>query len=294
MPRFPRLLGFAVIAVLVVSGCATETALPTGPEMTVITHNIGDAGEGYRTVPIDDLLRVYDRFRASDRWPDVFVLQEVRNEGRMVRLSRELTEASGREYDYAYTRSFGIGILAAGRVENPRTFVAPASRLDYGAFGATVTGEFGSVDIVGVHLDPVLKGRDDRGFTAAWGLIVQLVAEVTMPTVRSRMAREIHDWIGERGSRPVVVAGDFNTVPQSSASRFMRRHYRDSLRGTDDYATGTYWKIHGPQPRVDYVYHTDGLVRTASDVIRVQAGDHYPVVASFAVPAAWTALAGSR
>ncbi|HKJ85993.1 MAG TPA: endonuclease/exonuclease/phosphatase family protein, partial [Spirochaetia bacterium] len=165
-------------------------------------------------------------------------------------------------------------------------FVAPSSPLRYGAFAVTVGGAIGAgspdaIDVVGVHLDPVRKSRDRHGFSAAWGLVVQLVEEVTGPSVRSRMAHEIHDWVGRWSENPVVVAGDFNTVPSSTTGRFMRRHYRDALRGTRDYRTGTYWKIYGPKPRVDFIFHSPGLERVDAAVIREEAGDHYPVLARF-------------
>jgi endonuclease/exonuclease/phosphatase family metal-dependent hydrolase len=246
-----------------------------GPALTVITHNIGDAGKV--AVPLDVLLAVYEPFERSGQWPDVFVVQEVRAQGELLRLSREISQRSGRDYDYALSEQIGVGVIARGTLSAPRTLIAAASKVDYGAFGVTVGGSFGEVDVVGVHLDAVVKARDRSGFTAAWGLVVQLIRELTMPTVRSRMAREIHSWIRTWSTHPVVMGGDFNTVPQSTAIRFVRRRYADALRGTDHHATGTYWKIHGPQPRVDFIFHSRRLARLDARVIERRAGDHYPV-----------------
>ena len=273
--------------------------MPTEPEATettVITHNIGDSTG--KQVPVERVARLY----RDDRFADVIVMQEVRSQGQMLALRRELRQRSGRDYDFVYCERIGVGILSARPLSAPRVFVAPSSPLRYGAFAVRVggsavgagspgggssssrgagSGSPGAIDVVGVHLDPVRKSRDRHGFSAAWGLVVQLVEEITGPTVRSRMVNEIHDWVADGARTRWSWPGDFNTVPASTTGRFMRRHYRDALRGTRDYRTGTYWKIHGPKPRVDFVFHSPGLERVDAEVIREEAGDHYPVLARF-------------
>ncbi|MFW6288222.1 MAG: endonuclease/exonuclease/phosphatase family protein [Spirochaetota bacterium] len=242
---------------------------------TVITHNIGDS-TGH-LVPVERVVGLY----RNGRLADVIVMQEVRSQGQMLALRRDLRRRSGRDYDFVYCNRISVGILSVRAFSVPRVFVAPSSPLRYGAFAVTVGSGADAIDIVGVHLDPVRKSRDRHGFSAALGLVVQLVEEVIGPTVRSRMAREIHAWVSRWSSNPVIIAGDFNTVPSSTTGRFMRRHYHDALHHTCDYRSGTYWKIHGPKPRVDFIFHSARLKRLDACVIREEAGDHYPVLARF-------------
>ena len=242
--------------------------------MTVVTHNVGDTHE--RTVPVDRIAAAYRDLPA----PDVVLLQEVSSQGRLIALRRSLEAIAGRGYDYAYCLPIGLGILAAGRIESRRTFVAPSSQIRYGAFAASVTIGDATLDAVSVHLDPVLKTRDRHGWSVASGLLLQLVAEVALPTVRSRMAEEITEWISRWRTNPVVIGGDFNTVPQSTALRAMRRAYRDAAAGTQAACSGTYWKIRGPEPRIDFVFHSQDLEARDARVVRYRAGDHYPVVAT--------------
>jgi len=242
--------------------------------MTVVTHNIGDTHE--RTVPVDRIAAAYGDLPA----PDLVLLQEVASEGRLIALRRALEGMTGRGYDYAYSRSIGTGMLAAGRIDARRTFVAPSSQISYGAFAATVTIGGATLDAVNVHLDPVLKTRDRHGWSVASTLVVQLIAEAVLPTVRSRMVAEIVEWVSEWSTNPVVIGGDFNTVPQSTALRAMRRVYRDAAAGTPAARSGTYWKIRGPEPRIDFLFHSEHVEARDVRVVRHRAGDHYPVAAT--------------
>lgn len=243
--------------------------------MTIATHNVGDTLE--HRVPVSTIVDVHDLP------PDVLLLQEVRHQGHMIALSEEFRRRSGRAYVFAYCARMGLGILVDGSISRSQEFAARASEVGYGAFGATVTGSFGTLDVVSVHLDPVRKSRGRDGFTGAWTMVAELAAEVTMPTVRSRMVRELHPRIQSWARHPLVLGGDFNTIPQSTMARFMSRHYRDALRGTGDYHTGTYWKIRGPEPRVDFLYLSPGLSVEYATVVRRKAGDHYPVRAVMGV-----------
>jgi len=258
------------------------------PALTIATHNVGDSHA--RTVPVSRTVRVYE----GESWPDVFVLQELRSQGHLIALHRAFCERSGRAYAYDYSGRIGVGVLAVGELAGRRELVLPSDRGWYGAFEVLVRpGRAGDdvvpgsssrgVRVVGVHLEPVRKSRDRHGFSAARGLVVQLAEELFRQTPRSRGVAAIHDWVsaGRRGSRdPVVIAGDFNTVGASTALRFMRRHYHDALAATPDARTGTYWKIRGPHPRIDFIFLSRDLEATGGRVVRRQAGDHYPVVAS--------------
>lgn len=265
------------LTILLLGACETTTVAATCTTMTVVTHNVGDSTG--RAVPIHDIAAAFDQHND----PDIVLLQEVRSQGHLLSLKAAIEDRTGRTYRFRYSYNTGIGVLADGDIVRVREFIAPASRVGYGAFAATITGAAGTVDAVGVHLDPVLKTRDRNGFSVAWGLVVQTIGEVVIPTVRARMVREIDQWLDSWSTNPRIIAGDFNTIPQSTAIRYMRRHYDDALRTSADYRTGTYWKIRGPQPRVDFVFLSDELAGIEGLVIPNRAGDHYPVLARICV-----------
>ena len=242
--------------------------------MTIVTHNIGDTFK--RIVPIERIAHAYRAVPA----PDIVLLQEVASQGRLIALRRALEVVSGRPYEYAYGGTNGLGILAAGSIDSRRTFVAPSSQVGYGAFAATVTTSEAVLEAVSIHLDAVPKTRGSHGWSRASTLVLRLAAELTLSTVRSRMVAEIVDWIATWTANPIVLGGDFNTVPQSTALRAMRRVYRDAAAGSPAGRTGTYWKIRGPEPRIDFLFHSDELRAHDAHVIRHRAGDHYPVAAA--------------
>jgi len=80
----------------------------------------------------------------------------------------------------------------------------------------------------------------------------------------------------------IIIAGDFNTIPFSKAIRKMGKKYNDALWPSFDYLTGSYNKLSLPiKPRIDYIFHSQGLERITASVIKESAGDHYPVRAVF-------------
>ena len=99
------------------------------------------------------------------------------------------------------------------------------------------------------------------------------------------MVRQLKLWLVEQGEGHIIVGGDFNTIPQTTAIRLMNETMRDSLRGTGHYYQPTYSKLKFPiQPRIDYLFHTPRLECLKAGVGNTQAGDHFPVGATFKIP----------
>lgn len=171
-----------------------------------------------------------------------------------------------------------IAIVSRYPIGSGEELVADSSRYGSGAYAVPVQHPLGTIRVVSVHLDPIPKNRDHAGFVGTSSMIAQLVGEILLPTTRSAMAKEIMSWVANHRWPNVIIGGDFNTVPYSTAIRRMNRHYTDTLRGTRDYLRGTYWKVSGgPLPRVDFIFHSDEFQTINSRVIQIKAGDHYPV-----------------
>jgi endonuclease/exonuclease/phosphatase (EEP) superfamily protein YafD len=137
---------------------------------------------------------------------------------------------------------------------------------------------------VAVHLRHIPKARNEQGFVQTGGgsMAGTLFREAVFPTVRSRAAHSITEWLSTWPVRRAIVAGDFNTVPFTRTIRRMNRRYEEALCGTGGYLSGTYWKVEGSiLPRVDFIFHSEELDRRRAFVIEEKAGDHYPVYAEF-------------
>jgi endonuclease/exonuclease/phosphatase family metal-dependent hydrolase len=75
--------------------------------------------------------------------------------------------------------------------------------------------------------------------------------------------------------------GDFNDGPDSDTVRLLRRQMRDVFDASGSGWDGTFQLPLPflPSIRLDYVLASDAFVPLRSRVLRVEASDHYPVVA---------------
>jgi endonuclease/exonuclease/phosphatase family metal-dependent hydrolase len=177
-------------------------------------------------------------------------------------------------------------------LEGQRTFVAPSSPLGRGALLVRAAADR-LITLVSVHLDPIAKDRDaagrvDMGLGRAAATVLR---EMFSRTARSASARELIDWLERAGitpGEPVVIAGDFNTVPSSWAIRAMAERYVDAAAAasasTGRPLRGTYRRVRLPfRPRIDFVFVSPGVRVVAAGTHRRTPGDHYPVLATLEV-----------
>lgn len=81
---------------------------------------------------------------------------------------------------------------------------------------------------------------------------------------------------------PLLLAGDFNTLPRGFVSHYLRQHLADVWRQVGHGRGGTY-SSRWPLLRIDYIYINTKLAPRAAQVLR-RAGcrlisDHFPVLA---------------
>ena len=128
------------------------------------------------------------------------------------------------------------------------------------------------------------KKRDNHGVVSFTGreIFEILRGEVFTDTNRTVSARVLVGALGTAAvSMPVIIGGDFNTVPGSRTIRQMTDHFKDALWPTLSYFIGTYHKVSFPvNPRIDYIFVSDGVAVLDAQVIKKSAGDHYPVKAT--------------
>lgn len=263
-----------LLVVLVAAGCSRSAS--EGERIVVATHNIGNV-EAAKASPAQ-IVDLYSRFG----WPDVLIMQESGSRSAIEQLVVEFEAAGAPRYNWAQART-GVAILSRHPIETVEEIRMGSSH------GALVTGArlpSGRVDIIGVHFQPTEKSRDEAGVVDRRNLMGDFIRELFRRTVRTQMAEQLLDWLDDRGeSAPVIIAGDFNTAPFTTAIRVINARYRDALLGTGDFLTGTYWKVGGRlKPRVDFIFHSSELIRLGATVIKERTGDHYPVMAELALP----------
>ncbi len=82
---------------------------------------------------------------------------------------------------------------------------------------------------------------------------------------------------------PILLMGDFNSLPFSRTSRKFRSVYTDAARAVGK-SPGTF-HLAGLSLRLDYIYATDHLLPLDASVIKTElsrkASDHYPLMAQF-------------
>jgi endonuclease/exonuclease/phosphatase family metal-dependent hydrolase len=83
---------------------------------------------------------------------------------------------------------------------------------------------------------------------------------------------------------PILLMGDFNSLPFSYVSRQFRENYVDAARVAGDRREATYRRAL-LSLRLDYIYATDHLLPLHTFVMKTKlsgkASDHYPLVARF-------------
>jgi endonuclease/exonuclease/phosphatase (EEP) superfamily protein YafD len=105
---------------------------------------------------------------------------------------------------------------------------------------------------------------------------------------RYRQVRELRAWLATLTAGDCILGGDFNSMPLSSADRYISKYFDDALLQRPwRYFSGTFWDL--PQvpitPRIDYVYHASRFQVIEARVIQKKISDHYPVLAILAPPA---------
>ncbi len=211
--------------------------------------------------------------------PELVLLQEVPNEAFLKDMGKTLGlphHAFG-----AYSANgvgYGLGMLSSRPLVN-----ADVHLLEHNGH-AVLTAEMamdGQVLVLcSVHLErvrAVKKAKD--GFEMSWKEGFRILKdEMISETPRSMAVAEMLGLSVLKGSEEVIIGGDFNTVPFSTAVRSMERRYKDVLWPSLEYFAGTYTMVKFPiKPRIDYIFCSEGVKVRSARVVRQGGGDHYPV-----------------
>ena len=281
MILLPRNYLFYLVLGLI-AGCAVVAFCGTksdsgGLQLTVVTYNAGTLS-GERQSPND----VVDAVGKKGR-PGLVLLQEVPDEAFLLRVGEDLGLSYHAFGVYRVNgKGYGLGILSRSALANPEMrWLKPCGHAVLTA--QMVVGKRRLV-VCSVHLERVRAAAQKKnGFELSWANAFRILkTELMSDTPRSIAVEKILNLEELNGSEEVIIGGDFNTVPFSTAVRLMGQRYRDALWPTLDYFTGTYTKVNFPvTPRIDYLFCSGGVKVRSAEVIRKSEGDHYPVWGDF-------------
>jgi len=241
--------------------------------LSVMTYNIGTIDGD--SIPFSRVIEVISR----DGVPDLLILQEVRDEKEACNIAKSL----GLRYyvydSYSLAKAGdGLAIISSNPLSNPAIHYIKAC--GHAVFAAEMMLNEKRFLVCSVHLERVEPfERVNKRVQLSWKKAFSLLrTEITRETPRTRGVSEIMAWIQSRQYARVIIGGDFNTVPFSTAIRRMGSQYDDALWPTLDYITGSYSKVSLPiKPRIDYIFHSPDIKCSSASVGKDGGGDHYPV-----------------
>ncbi len=237
-----------------------EAAAPRGEgELRVMTFNIQSGVRGLEGVA--DVIR--------QAQPDIVALQEVDLGSR---------RASGLDQTAVLSKQTGLEHHAHFRTTD----------LHGGAYGIALLSRF-PLEALAQYPLPVPRGAEPRAVVHAVLQVsgrevsVYLTHLIRRPfngDCRLRQSALIAALLA-KDPRPKLLMGDLNDDPGSRPVRLLRRELTDVFAASGKGPDGTYPLPlpFSPTLRIDYVLASDAFVPLRSRVLRVDASDHYPIIA---------------
>ncbi|XXF77348.1 endonuclease/exonuclease/phosphatase family protein [Myxococcaceae bacterium GXIMD 01537] len=239
-------------------GVLPESSSREPCDVRVMTFNIQSAARG--------LEGVAEAIRAAA--PDIVALQEV---------------------DVGSRRAQGLDQVAELAARTGLTYHAHfrTTQLHGGAYGVALLSRF-PIEGSEQHDLPVPDGSEPR--TLAHGVLRVGGREVSVYAThlsrrpfnaRTRMLQSVAILgVLAKDARPKLLLGDLNDDPDSRPVRLLRRELMDVFATTGQGPAGTYpLPLFLPTLRIDYVLADGAFAPRGSQVLRVGASDHFPVVA---------------
>jgi len=253
---------------------------PAGPVFSVMTHNIGSQPDLVPTT--EEIAEVIRR----NVVPDVLLIQEAPWKVKMKDLAGLLGfdhYVTGREM----SPMSNLAILSDWPLTNPETLRFPSTYMKPTALCAEAEIDGNKVLFCTMHLEtlnPQLGGLQAAGDERPAAIFQIVKDEFLNETNHSRHVKQFLDWIGPKKFDEIIIGGDFNTFPLSKPIRLMTNHFKDALWPSLDYFRGTYLRFNLPlpiKPRIDFLFHSNGLYPIEARIVRESAGDHYPIQTNF-------------
>lgn len=209
--------------------------------------------------------------------PDVLCFQEF-PVSRVGGLVRDQLRAMGYvhealfTYNHSQTESYSMGMAIysrhpiAGKVEHP--LVPHGEGRLVGMVELDVQGR--TLRVATVHMpnsDIHINGKR-----------AMLSAELMGENLRTMQSLDLLERLSSVEDQALVVAGDFNTFPLSSAWRILHARYRDAFRPWD-WGQGSFHISSELDVKIDHIFHSRRVRSLEARVLGLAGSDHRPVFA---------------
>ena len=247
--------------------------------LSVVTYNLGTPGG--EKIPLSDVIAAVKSMGV----PDLLILQEVHGEKEASGIAKKLGLGYLVYSNYTPAKAGdGLAIISRYPLSDPHIHYIKVC--GHAWFSTEMVVKEEPFLVCSVHLErirPLEFDKDKDRVELPWKKAFQLLqTELIQETPRTRAVNEFLMWVKSHRCERVIIGGDFNTVPFSTAIRKMGKRYDDALWPGLDYLTGSYQKVPLPiTPRIDYIFHSPDIKCRSASVIKHGAGDHYPVRAVF-------------
>ena len=273
-----RIIGITVCLIFFLLAVSTGIAFyphadfPEGA-VRVMTFNIGSSLSP-KPPSAEELARVIRK-----EAPDILMLQEASNFSKI----RKLAALTGYTVPSFFSRKgcFDAMILSRYPLELKAAMELPGARKGVNAVCAEIRPHGEKLLACSVHLQSIPLNRTKNGFitTSDSKLARIFLREMFRETVRSREARALVRQVEFLGYKNVVIGGDFNSLPLSRAIRIMGDSFEDSAWPSPAFFSGSHKApgFHVPV-RIDYIFLSDNLRYSGTEILKETPGDHFPVV----------------
>ena len=265
--RIPVIRFACVIATAACTTSRASSPVPAHSAIRVVSYNIHAGKDASQRPNLERVAAVLDSLDA-----DIALLQEVdrgtERSGNVDQVA-ELERLTGMHGAFGKSLDFqggDYGIAALSRWPIERTEVVPLPTdppVDRGggvfeprvALHLVVSTPTGPLHVIGTHLgaEGVSTFRDQE-------------ARDLLAHVRARVAPDA----------PVIIGGDFNSLPNSGVHAGFSQHFRDTWEECGD-GEGHTFPADSAVRRIDYIF-VRGLRCTAAKVPETLASDHRPLV----------------
>ena len=116
------------------------------------------------------------------------------------------------------------------------------------------------------------EGANDQKISAVF-----LLKEFYGENIRTKQAEHLVEVTQDLHNSPLVIGGDFNTVPFSRAWRLMHKAFVDGFSITTMF-NGTRSMPSGYEVKIDHFFHTKSVESIESSVGYKQGSDHRPII----------------
>jgi endonuclease/exonuclease/phosphatase family metal-dependent hydrolase len=175
-------------------------------------------------------------------------------------------------YDHSVTDAYAMGLAIYSRHRILRFREVPLRPVSEGRILAIAELEIDGrmVRVGGVHMpnsDIHLNGKR-----------AMVLNELTGENLRTLQVESLLETCEPWREDPLVLAGDFNTFPFSSAWRLMRSQYLDAFP-IREWSRGTFNIRENLDVKIDHIFHSKKVRSLSAHVLNLSGSDHRPVVA---------------